>query len=69
MTSTLKRIKPGEYLYSMGGFSKKICRNAYNGRWDIHSAEWCGAPAFALGFASKKEAREWLDNNIDAPSE
>jgi len=61
---TLKKIKSGEYLYERGEISKRIRKTLY-GQWNIESAEWVGAPPFAVGFRTKADAVRWLDDNID----
>lgn len=65
MQRAIDKIGKGEYLYqTTKGHMLRVKRNFYNGNWDVWPYDALGAPAFALGFRTKKEATEYLDNNI-----
>ncbi len=60
----VKKIKNGEYHYQNGDVNLIIRKDFYMGGWNIWNIEFY-APAFAMGFQSKKDAVKFIDDNID----
>lgn len=61
--SSVSKIKSGEYHYQNGEVNLRIKKDFYMGGWNIWNFE-LGAPAFAMGFQSKKDAVNFLDTNL-----